>query len=363
MQEVEGVVNGTYDYLELKGDTGPLVYPAGFVYVFTVLYYVTNHGANIYIAQYIFAAFYLVTLFLVFRIYCKAQKVPPYALLFLCCTSYRIHSIFVLRLFNDPVAMMFLYLALNLFIDHWWALGSFVFSLAVSIKMNILLFSPALLLMMLAAKGLVGTIFLLCICGATQVILALPFLLVNPLGYINRAFDLGRIFFFQWTVNWRFLPEEVFVSKWFHLTLLAVHLVVLLLFAVFLWMLMVPSYSDLVKGGVHFSPNSFLLPMFTANFIGIACSRSLHYQFYVWYFHSLPYVLWNTRLTTLIKICFLGVIELCWNTYPSTWWSSAALHLCHAAILGALFFTQPRPVRLSVPDMIAAQAAKAAKVK
>jgi alpha-1,3-mannosyltransferase len=25
MQEVEGVVNGTYDYYELKGDTGPLV--------------------------------------------------------------------------------------------------------------------------------------------------------------------------------------------------------------------------------------------------------------------------------------------------------------------------------------------------
>jgi alpha-1,3-mannosyltransferase len=25
MQEVEGVVNGTYDYYKLKGDTGPLV--------------------------------------------------------------------------------------------------------------------------------------------------------------------------------------------------------------------------------------------------------------------------------------------------------------------------------------------------
>lgn len=25
MQEVEGVLNGTYDYAKLKGDTGPLV--------------------------------------------------------------------------------------------------------------------------------------------------------------------------------------------------------------------------------------------------------------------------------------------------------------------------------------------------
>lgn len=29
MQEVEGVANGTWDYTQLKGDTGPLVYPAG----------------------------------------------------------------------------------------------------------------------------------------------------------------------------------------------------------------------------------------------------------------------------------------------------------------------------------------------
>jgi len=26
MQEVEGVVNGTFDYTKLQGDTGPLVY-------------------------------------------------------------------------------------------------------------------------------------------------------------------------------------------------------------------------------------------------------------------------------------------------------------------------------------------------
>ncbi|KAK9753081.1 ALG3 protein [Popillia japonica] len=34
MQEVEGFLNGTLDYRHLKGDTGPLVYPAGFVYIY-----------------------------------------------------------------------------------------------------------------------------------------------------------------------------------------------------------------------------------------------------------------------------------------------------------------------------------------
>jgi alpha-1,3-mannosyltransferase len=38
MQEVEGVVNGTWDYTKLKGDTGPLVYPGGFVALYWIMY-------------------------------------------------------------------------------------------------------------------------------------------------------------------------------------------------------------------------------------------------------------------------------------------------------------------------------------
>ena len=51
MQEVEGVSNGTYDYSQLRGDTGPLVYPAGFVWLYMGLYYITSQGTNIILAQ------------------------------------------------------------------------------------------------------------------------------------------------------------------------------------------------------------------------------------------------------------------------------------------------------------------------
>ena len=64
---------------------------------------------------------------LFFRLYCKSGKVPPYALAFMTLISYRVHSIFVLRLFNDPVAMVLLYAALNLFADDYWSLGSVFF--------------------------------------------------------------------------------------------------------------------------------------------------------------------------------------------------------------------------------------------
>ena len=47
MQEVEGFLGGEYNYSNLRGNTGPLVYPAGFVYIFSILRWLTDNGANI----------------------------------------------------------------------------------------------------------------------------------------------------------------------------------------------------------------------------------------------------------------------------------------------------------------------------
>lgn len=75
MQEVEGFLNGTLDYQYLKGDTGPLVYPAGFVYIFSLFYFVTDHGNDVLTAQWIFVALYLGLVYQVFKLYTKSRKV------------------------------------------------------------------------------------------------------------------------------------------------------------------------------------------------------------------------------------------------------------------------------------------------
>ncbi|XP_014795330.1 PREDICTED: dol-P-Man:Man(5)GlcNAc(2)-PP-Dol alpha-1,3-mannosyltransferase [Calidris pugnax] len=359
MEEVEGFANGTLDYTQLKGDTGPLVYPAGFVYIFLGLYYATGRGADIRLAQYLFAGLYLLNLLLVFRIYCRTNKVPPYVFFFMCCASYRIHSIFVLRLFNDPVAMAILFLAINLFLEERWSWGCLLFSLAVSVKMNILLFAPGLLFLLLQRFGLRGCIPKLCICALLQVVLGLPFLLVNPLGYLTRSFDLGRQFQFKWTVNWRFLPEEVFQSRAFHVGLLLAHLAGLGLFALHRWHRSKESILALLKDPAkrkHPSPpltvNKIVFVLFSSNFLGVCCSRSLHYQFYVWYFHTLPYLLWCTptaKLAHMPKVLLLGVIELCWNTYPSTVCSSLSLHICHGLVLLQLWYGTAPPLAPQTP--------------
>jgi len=332
MQEVEGVKNGTYDYSLLKGDTGPLVYPGGFVWIYLLLYIITSQGKNVMLGQYIFCFLYVINLALVFRILDKTKKIPPYLFGILSLTSYRIHSIFVLRLFNDPIAVMLLYAAINLFLDEYWSLGSLVFSMAVSVKMNILLYAPALLLAYIVLLGYKQTVLQLFICGMFQVLVGLPFLLENPVNYLIGAFNLGRVFMFKWTVNFRFLPEEIFVSRYFHLCLLAAQIIVLGLCLPYCYRFL-KAYAKIRTLDIPSAAQLFVLPMFLSNFIGVIFARSLHYQFYVWYYHTLAYLAWCTSYNTVTRLLILGVIEMCWNTYPSTVYSSIALHCCHAALL------------------------------
>jgi alpha-1,3-mannosyltransferase len=49
------------------------------------------------------------------------------------------------------------------------------------------------------------------------------------------AFDLGRKFIFYWSVNWKFIPEDVFLSNEWGLGLLAVTLICWLGFGMFKW--------------------------------------------------------------------------------------------------------------------------------
>eukprot|EP01127_Copromyxa_protea_P001454 TRINITY_DN1143_c0_g5_i2.p1 TRINITY_DN1143_c0_g5~~TRINITY_DN1143_c0_g5_i2.p1 ORF type:complete len:405 (+),score=45.95 TRINITY_DN1143_c0_g5_i2:166-1215(+) len=221
MDEVEGVYNGTYDYTQLKGDTGPLVYPGGFVVVYYLLYLITDFGKDILLGQYLFMGLYLAVAAIVLVLYKQSTKIPLKAL-FLLALSKRIHSIFVLRLFNDCFAMFFLYIAIYCFIKNKWSLGCLIYSFAVGIKMNIFLFAPGLFLLLLRRFGILGAVKKISLCAIVQVVLALPFITTNFAGYISRAFDLGRVFIYYWSVNWKFVPEDLFLSREWGLSLLGV---------------------------------------------------------------------------------------------------------------------------------------------
>lgn len=73
MEQVSQFVSGEHDYTKIKGGTGPLVYPAAHVYTYTVLYYLTDKGKDIFLAQQLFAVLYIVTLAVVMACYWKAK--------------------------------------------------------------------------------------------------------------------------------------------------------------------------------------------------------------------------------------------------------------------------------------------------
>ena len=52
---------------------------------------------------------------------------PPYTMIGLSFVAYRVHSIFVLRLFNDPLAMLLLYASVYLFMQRRWTFGCTLF--------------------------------------------------------------------------------------------------------------------------------------------------------------------------------------------------------------------------------------------
>lgn len=73
---------GERDYTVIKGGTGPLVYPAAHVYIYSALYYVTDSGKNILLAQIIFGGVYLGSLSVVMACYrlAKVETFPLHSL-------------------------------------------------------------------------------------------------------------------------------------------------------------------------------------------------------------------------------------------------------------------------------------------
>ena len=166
---------------------------------------------------------------------------------------------------------------------------------------------------------------------------ALPFLTASPKAYIGGAFDLSRRFLHKWTVNWKFIPEETFLSREFAVGLLALHLLALLLFFFSRWLgydfFCITTYSSnsllrmtinsLIGQGSEDEENTpsnrnLLAILYTCTHIGALFARSLHYQFYSWIYWSTPFLLWQTGLPLPLQGVLWITQEIAWNIYPST---------------------------------------------
>ena len=100
------------------------------------------------------------------------------------------------------------------------------------------------------------------------------------------------------------------------------------------------------------SAHYIIYVLFASNFVGICFARTLHYQFYSWYFHPLPYLLWtavrDSPIKLIIRLLLLGGIESSFLTVPATPRSSLVLQVCHFTVLAAvLFYGCPAPTTVN----------------
>jgi alpha-1,3-mannosyltransferase len=249
--------------------------------------------------------------------------------------SKRLHSIFVLRCFNDCFAVFFFWLAVFLLQRRQWTVGALTYSLGLGVKMSLLLGLPALGAVLLLGRGFSGSLRLLSLMLQVQIAIAWPFLQENKWGYLSRAFELSRQFLFKWTVNWRFVGEDVFLSKGFAVSLLGLHAVALLLLMSTRWLyptgkslaeIVVPMLSlkspfteaEEKTLSPAVTPRYVLTTMLTSTVVGMLCARSLHYQFYAYLAWATPFLLWRSGAHPVTQYVHWGMQEWAWNVYPST---------------------------------------------
>ena len=344
-QVVQIVEAGERDYAAVRGQTGPLVYPAGHVYVYALLSLLLPSLRSV---QWLFALL-LLLLSLAALLLARRLSLPWWAPLLLVC-SRRVASIFVLRCFNDaPASLLALsaLLPLSSSSSVSFFCSTLLLSSAVSIKMSALLYLPGYAVVLLRREGWSRSLLHASLFVALQVLLGLPFLLSHPVSYLSRAFELSRVFEHRWSVNWAFVDPKVFVSREFAVGLLVLHVSLLVLFASRRW----GGIVNIVSGRKEETPKTkhrgaVNLPaavvsdtrvMLESLFIGVCCARTLHYQFYALYsaplllllLHS-PHAAYRLPLWILVEVVF--------NVYPPNAIMSILLQCAHFASLMLIYF-------------------------
>lgn len=366
MQQIRLINQGEIDYKFIEGDSGPIVYPGGFVQIYQFINWLTNDGEDIHAGQLIFSYLFALTNLLVCCVFGSVENFPPWPL-YMLILSKRLFSIYVLRLFNDcftTVSMVGVTLLLQQ-ASYWYSTSSSIaflltivasdlYSIAISIKMNALLYLPAFIIVcyFVLGENMIKLLLVLLIIPVVQIMMGWKFLLPTfndemassiRWNYINNAFNFKRKFLYEWTVNWKFINEETFNSDAFSTTLIFLHCFVLLVFIFTRYLnfkVTGKSFSQLVLDAFKprstisslnlfidpkVGPRIVLLVLTSTNVVGVLFSRSLHYQFLSWYCWQLPFLLYMTNWHFIICFIVWTIHETCWNIFPSTAISSLTL--------------------------------------
>jgi alpha-1,3-mannosyltransferase len=250
-----------------------------------------------------------------------------------------------------------------------------LYSWGLGIKMSLLLTLPSVGVILFLGKGVDRLPNLAWLMAQVQIAIGVPFFAANWRGYFGRAFELSRQFKFEWTVNWRMMGEEIFLSREFSLLLLGLHVAMLLIFIVGRWLRPAekPLFSlirpilqlkspftnlEQLRVSSRVTPRFVMTTMLSANLIGLLFARSLHYQFYAYLAWATPYLLWYGSPSAALVVPLWLAQEWAWNVFPSTAASSAMVVNVMAITVLMAYFGEGRHADPGVADLEAKVKAK-----
>ena len=291
-------------------------------------------------------------------------QAPPYILVLLIFSK-RLHSIFMLRLFNDCFAVLALFTSIYAYQKGFYTLGSLVYSFGLGTKLSLALAGPAIAIVLFQVLEPSRAMNALMLMLQMQIVVGFQFWSVNARAYFGRAFELGRQFLFKWTVNWRFAGEQRFLSGNFAIGLLVANATILAIFLQTRWLRpsglspprmamtifkpLPPQMQRQLRRNV--SPDFILTSILTSMIVGMLCARSLHYQFYAYVAWSTPFLLWKSGMPPYLVCAIWAAQEWAWNVYPSTETSSVIVVGCLAVqVIGVWWGTRNEFTDVRLPQ-------------
>lgn len=198
--------------------------------------------------------------------------------------------------------------------------------------MSMLLALPAVACVLVFGCGIGGAIRNALLILGLQILIAVPFISKSPSAYLEGAFNLARGFDMCESVNWQFLPEELFKSRIFMSGLMLAHIATLVFFAAtrwarpseqsllltIYWLVKPPSSKRAAEISASLDPTFIMTLICTSITIGLLFARSLHPQFYALIAWSTPFLLWRSGMHPLLLVVTWCAQEWSWNQWPST---------------------------------------------
>ncbi|EGC34695.1 hypothetical protein DICPUDRAFT_153070 [Dictyostelium purpureum] len=334
-----------FDYSHYMHYHGPNTYPAGFTYLYTFLYYISNRGNCLQIFQAIWAILEFINFILIKRI-CSKLKIPIF-LSILPIISNRLHLYNVRIVINDFPSTFLIHIAILLFISKRFKLFSIIYSLTVSLKLHTIFYSPAILFIFFNSLTLNETIYYLSIMAIIQILLGLPFLLVNPVAYISNAYDLSRTLLWEKTRNFKFVGRILYDMKLFNL-LLILALVLTIIVFIMKYQNIINQLKKLenikivkklkvndIKNFKYYDSVSmelimnriFTLSFISINFFAIVWARGLYTPFMCWYFYTLPIILYFSEFSNTFIILYWISHEVLYRAFKDLYFEMFATWL------------------------------------